>query len=90
MHQPEAAKRAWHLDVGENRLDVVARFQDANGDIGIGGVQHSIAGILQHLDGAHADDRFVLDNQYDGLFQRLVQYPSRQEFRLWARVVRHS
>ena len=55
-----------HVDVGEHDPDVGPGDQQGDGLVGVGGLNRVEAGLLDHVHGVHAQDRFVLNDEDDG------------------------
>ena len=68
----QPAQCAGHLNVGKNDTDVVSVLQDPDRGVSIGRFQNCIASVLQHVDSANANNRFVLNDEDCDFFQRLV------------------
>src|ERR1700680_2451527 len=58
--------RTWHLDIGEDHGDVAASFQNFDGFIGIGSLDHLKSGGGHHLDRIDSEQELVLDDQHNG------------------------
>jgi len=52
-----------HADFREDRADTAAPFQDRHRLVGIGRIERRVAGVFDHLNGFHPDDRLILDDQ---------------------------
>jgi hypothetical protein len=74
MGQLQSVERTGHGDIGENSPDVIAGVQYLERNIGIPGLQNPIASVFQQLNGTHANERFVFDNQNNDLIQGLAQF----------------
>ena len=59
--QPVHAAR--HLDVGKQQRDVRARFENGKRLVGVDGFDRREAGILDDVDGAHAQHHLVFDDK---------------------------
>jgi hypothetical protein len=63
-----------HIDIGEYDGDVQAAFEQPNCFIGVTGFQNVEAEFLHHVDCIHANERFVLDDEDDGLPGRICHF----------------
>lgn len=61
----KAVERSWHVDVGHDDADVGATLEDAYGLVGVFSLDGLKAGILDQIDGRHAQQWLVLDDQDD-------------------------
>ena len=61
-----AVHAARHVDVGEQRVDIGPAFELGERLLRVGGLDDVVASILEDADGAHAHERFVLDDEYGG------------------------
>jgi hypothetical protein len=70
----QAVHAARHLDIGEQQRDVRTRFEDGYSFVGIDGFDRRKAGILHHIDCAHAQQHLVFDDENDCENNGVIQY----------------
>src|ERR1700730_4896369 len=66
MRKSQTIHAARHLDVGHHQRDVGSGLQDCDGSVGVHGLNRRVAGVFDHVDGAHAQHHLVLDDENDG------------------------
>ena len=68
VSQLKAIHGAGHLDVCEKQVDVGPKFQHSKSLVGVHRLKGREAGVLNDIDGTHAQQHLVLDNK-DGRFR---------------------
>ena len=63
VRELQTVHAAGHLNVGEKQRYVRTRLQDGHRLIGIDRLHRTKAGILDDIDGAHAQHHLVLDDK---------------------------
>jgi hypothetical protein len=71
MGQLEAVHAAGHLNIGEQQRYVRAGFENGDSLIGVDGLDRAEAGILDDVDGTHAQHHLILNNQDVGHLGRI-------------------
>ncbi|MDR6872030.1 hypothetical protein J2Y55_003046 [Bosea sp. BE125] len=59
----DAVHRARHIDIGEDDPDVGVRLKDMDGLVGVRRLDRDEAGLLDNVDGIHANERFVFHDE---------------------------
>jgi hypothetical protein len=72
----QSVHTAGHLDVGEQQRDVGSGFENGDSLVGIHRLNRGITGVFHHIDRAHPQQHFVLDDENDGGNQQNDPEPS--------------
>ncbi len=62
----EAVDASGHLDVGKQKFDVGAGFEDGERVVGIGCFDRGVSGVLDDIHRSHAQQHLVFDDQNGG------------------------
>jgi hypothetical protein len=63
--QSKPVHGAWHLNIGEDRSNVIPAFQNSDGFVSISGRKGFKAGLRHHVHCVHANEPFVLHHKHD-------------------------
>jgi hypothetical protein len=64
---------ARHLDIGEKQRDIGTRLEDGDSFVSVHGLDRGKAGVFHHINRAHAQHHFVLDDENDRRDNGMIQ-----------------
>jgi hypothetical protein len=73
--EPQTVQSSRHIDVCENGANIASILKNFNGGVRIAGLNHYKPSVFQHLDRAHPNERFVLDDQDNLICDHVIYAP---------------